>query len=573
MSKSKKQFKEGATSGKNKFLLETNTAKPPIWFYFVAAFLAWIAFYPALQNGFLSWDDTGYLHDNSALLERMGFSEIFTKFPVMGNYHPLTIFVYSVIYQTAGLDNASAYHLVNLLLHIANVLLVIRLTFLLFENNTIRFFLPLLFAIHPLKTESVVWISETKDVLYVFFYLLALLQYVAFVQTAKWKNYLAVLIFFLLSCLSKGMAVTFSAAVFVIDCWLVKKVDFKSVLLKVPLFAISLFFGVLAFYAQKQSAGFYEKAQLYNSFQKVLIVSYSFSFYIVKMVIPYHLGILYPYPKLTNFSFEYYLSLVLVISYVGAIYYFRKNKILFGGLLFYAFVIFPVLQLIPVGESVAFDRYFYLSSFGLFVVFLYGIDFLALTYLKLSKNMLIGFLIAILLIFTWQSNSRATAWHDNLSLWGSMIETNPDFDKSYYAFGEYYQDKGDSTNAFNYYRMCLERNPSNKKAQINIGNCYYNFSKNEDLALKHYQLSLKADSNYYLAYLSIGNMLLMKQQLAPAEYCYKRSIELDSTFSMTYYNLALLQFQMGKKAAADSNLVRSAHLGYQMAIDILAKPH
>ncbi len=547
--------------------------KPPIWLYFAGFILAWIAFYPALQNGILSWDDTGYLNDQEVLLQSLNPIVFFKKFAVMGNYHPLTMYLYALIYQSAGLENAQTYHLINLLLHGVNVLLCIKVVHALIDNKLVRIWVPLLFAIHPLKTESVVWISETKDVLYTLFYFLALLQYIRFTKTANFKNYGLAFLFFLLSCFSKGMAVTFAAVLFAVDIWLDRKLELKTILQKIPFLAISLLFGLIAYYAQKQNAGFYTKAEAYSLLERGLVVSYSFSFYLIKMIVPYHLGILYPYPKVGQFGSEYYLSAVLLLSYVAAVFYFRKDKIVLGALVFYFVCIIPVTQLVPVGESVAFDRYFYLSSFGLLILACYGISKLALQQLKLKENIVHSFFAVVVLLFTFVANARSKDWHDNLSLWGSMIETNPSFDKSYYAFGEYYQGIGDSTNAFKYYRDCLQRNPENKKAHINIGNCYYNFSKNMDLAMQHYQLSLKADSSYYLAYLSIGNMLYMKQQLNEAERCYKKSIALDSTFSMTYYNLALVQLQMQKKAAADSNLVHAAHLHYQPAVDLLAKPH
>ena len=174
--------------------------------YIVLPLLATAIFFsPVLGFDILNWDDKGYLMENP-LLKDFSLAKLFTLF-WMGNYHPLTMLLYTIGFKLVG-AHGFLFHLVNLLLHLVNVYLVFRITEKLVKNNLfVAALTALLFGIHPMHIESVAWIAELKDVLYATFFLLSLNTYLLYLKKGGTGRYVAALLFFLLSLLSKGQAV------------------------------------------------------------------------------------------------------------------------------------------------------------------------------------------------------------------------------------------------------------------------------------------------------------------------------------------------------------------------------
>ena len=211
------------------------------------------AFLPSLKNGFVNWDDDCYVLNSSSISSSISASNlksIFTSFSV-GHYQPLTILSYAFDYQLFKL-NPYYYHLTNLILHLLNSLLVFYLIYLLSGNIGVSFITAILFGIHPLHVESVAWISERKDVLYSFFFLLSCIIYLYYLTKERnSKYYLLSLFLFLCSLLSKSMAVTLPLLLLLMDYYLKRKPNKELLLDKIPYFfltaisCIIVFFGVI----------------------------------------------------------------------------------------------------------------------------------------------------------------------------------------------------------------------------------------------------------------------------------------------------------------------------------------
>ena len=286
----------------------------------------------------------------------------------MVNYQPLVFLSYAVEYHFAGLS-PGVYHLTNVLIHIINVLLVFILLKNLSGKPEVALIAASLFALSPLRVESVTWVTTRRDVLYTFFYLLAVIQYVKYLSGAgkiKKIHYSFALVFFLFSCMSKGMAVTLSAVLLLIDYLKYRKFSQQALLDKVPFFLLSMFFGLLAVFATHTEA----QMEVYNDYtfwERIQYAAFAFIFYIYKTILPLNLSSIYPYPYLSgSLPLSYWLYPVLALLITGCVFWSAKitRKVVFGFGWFLIAVIF-VLQLMPVYNALVADRYTYLSSVGL----------------------------------------------------------------------------------------------------------------------------------------------------------------------------------------------------------------
>jgi len=556
--------------------------KPPVskWIYFLfiglAIILTYIAFAPSLKNGFVSWDDEGYLFENSYIINygwnatKAIFSHI-----IMANYHPITIFVYATLHHLYKFT-PYYYHLFNIVFHLFNVLLVFAFIYKISKKNlTIAFVTALLFGIHPLHVESVTWVSETKDVLYAFFFIIGLLCYMKYndIKQKKIIFYLLSLLFFILSCLSKGMAVVFPLILVIIDFINDRKINIKSQLNKIPFFIIALLFGIIAIKAQATDKGIFDTSA-FSLFDKIVLPAYGMLFYLYKMIFPLNLSIIYPYPVKTSsiLPFEYLISPLILILLIGLVLYSLKynRKIAFGSLFFF-FCILPVLQIIPVGISIASDRYFYLSSIGLFYLIGYGFNYLIENKSKVkkySKFIAFSLLIVITFILINLTRKRTLVWNNTITLWQDVIRYDPNIDKPYFNIGLQLDRNGNIDSAIVLYKKAIFYNPKNVKALNNLGNRMYD-KRFYDSAFFYYTKLLAADSLYYPVYHNLGNIYDLRGNLDKAIEYYNKAITLKNDFALSYFMLGVCWNQKGDSIKSNNNYIRAAQLGNTDAQSIL----
>jgi len=542
----------------------------------ISLIFTWIAFAPSLKNVFVSWDDEGYLFENSYIIN-YGWNAtkaIFSNI-IMANYHPLTIFVYATLHHLYKFD-PYPYHLFNVLFHLINVLLVFIFIYRLSDRNImIAFIVSLLFGIHPLHVESVTWVSEAKDVLYTFFFLIALICYLKYINTKKIKlfYYFLALFFFVLSCLSKGMAVVFPLILVIVDYLKNRSIFVKAQLNKIPFFIIAILFGIIAIKAQATDKGIYDTSA-FSVLDKIVLPFYGFLFYIYKMIYPLNLSIIYPYPVKTTsiLPFEYLISPVIFILLIVVIVYSLKyNRKIAFGILFYFFCILPVLQIIPVGISIASDRYFYLSSIGLFFITGYGYSYLvdtkwrSRTYLKYLA--FIG-VIVIAVFLTNVTKKRTQVWKNTITLWQDVIRYDHKIDKSYFNIGLQLDRAGNIDSAIVFYKKALLYNPRNIKALNNLGNRMYD-KRQFDSAFYYYKILVKADTMYYPVYHNIGNIYTIKDSIDKAIEYYNKALSLKNDFALSYFTLGACWMRKGDSVKSNENFIKAARLGNTDAQSIL----
>jgi len=544
----------GLKSQKNSRKIET----VPL-FFFIALILVvtFTTFLPCLKNGFINWDDPQYIlknpvvKDMSWLNVKLAFSHFF-----VANYQPLTIVSYMFDYRLFGL-NPFGYHLVNLILHLLNCIFVFWFIYILTQNKGTALITAILFGVHPLHVESVAWISERKDVLYSLFFLAAMICYVYYLRKKQKMQYYCLSIFlFILSLLSKAMAITLPLALFLIDYFIRRKRDKGAIIDKVPFFALSFIFSFIAVIAQ-YSAGAVRGGGA-SFFKKIGCASYSFVFYLFKIFIPAKLSCLYAYIDIRNFSLDsiFLYSFFIIFVLLGLLLFSAgyTRKIIFGGLLF-TVIIFPTLQFVPIGGTVVADRYIYLASIGIFYLIAEGFVWLFSKKSKFSNIMrpfLIVFLSAAIAIFSILAWNRCKVWKDSISLWSDVLRKYPKgVETVYNNIGNAYNETGEYAKARIMFRQAIKINPKFAMAYVNLGNSYKELGEPEE-SVAAYKKAIAIDENSLEAYFNLGNSYKAMGKIAESVNAYKKTIQLDQNFVEAYYNLGVLYNNSGNKEGAIS---------------------
>jgi len=417
---------------KNQFL------NKPIYTYLILFISCLLVYFNSFNNELIyNWDDAGYILKNPYIdsLSWQNIKDIFSNF-YFSNYQPLTLIVYAVIFKFVG-TKVFLYHFVQFIFHVLNTFLVYKFISLLQEKKWISLGVALLFAVHPMHVESVAWISEMKDVLYTFFFLLALITYHFYVNKPdkKTKWYLWTIFLFILSLLSKPSAVIFSVVLLAMDLYYERLWRWKTWIEKIPFFLLSLAFGIITILAQE--GAIQELGPVLKGYERALIVIYSYMLYLWKFFLPINLSAAYPYPIKDGgvLPTEYFIIPIAFIALCIIVYLLRKNKKFIWGILFFTINLLMVIQIIPVGGMIASERYTYIPYIGL--------SFSALTLMgKYIKNIKLNYIILgiVVVIFTFLAHQRTYYWRNGDVLFSDVLEKYPRYAYGYNNRGFLYWD-------------------------------------------------------------------------------------------------------------------------------------
>lgn len=525
--------------------------------------ITFIAYIPALSGEFNNWDDQLYVTDSKLIqdISPSGLKKIFST-QVAANYHPLTVLSLAVNYQISGMSPFS-YHLFNVLLHLLNVFLVFYFAYLLTRRNlTIAAIAALFFGIHPMHVESVAWVSERKDVLYTCFFVAAMITYLKYLthfqakargkRANPQKYYLYTLLFFVLSLLSKGMAVVLPVVLLGIDFLKKRKFQKRAILEKVPFFLIALFFGVVALYIQTDRGAVSDMSR-FGLISRLGYASYGFLYYIIKFFIPTHLSSYHPYPNLTGQLTGIFWVAPLGVAAVwgAAIYTLRSQRMTFFGLFFYAVTVALVLQFITVGSALVSERYTYVSYIGLLLVLGYAYHRLMQqkgSAWSMWRNVATGLLGFAALVFTYQTFERCKVWKNSETLWTDVMKKYPNEPKSYNSRGAYYSNNDQPEKAQRDFEKALSLMPAHDMAHYNIGNVYAE-QEQYDLALEAYAKALQLKPNSASVYMNRGNVYRDIKNYEAAMADYNKAIEIKPTHE-NHFNKGILYSQMGQNDKA-----------------------
>lgn len=504
---------------------------------------AFFSFLPALDCGFVNWDDDKNFYENILItsLNSNNFIqnsiEIFqTK--VIGNYNPLTIFSFAIEKQVFGFEQPMYWHLNNILLHLITTLFVFLIARQLKLSMLGAAVLALLFAVHPMRVESVVWITERKDVLFASFYFAAIYQYIKLKADQKNLRWLWIYLFFILSLLSKIQAVSLPLSFIALDYYLDNKLAWKQLTTKIPLFALSLLVGWYGL-ESLESYGSLESNADFGLIERFCIGGYSLLIYIFKSIIPFKLSPLYPYPSILPW---YIYASVLSFPAVAIVgwYAFQnaKKDIVFGLGFFFVNIVF-MLQILGAGQGFLADRFTYVAYFGLFFILAKQIE--KWNAGKYRWHTITAAVIGIG-IFSFMSFQQSKIWKDSGTLWTHVLKYTQNSTLPYGNRGNFYRDQGMHSLALADYnkRIALkadEAAPFNSRAKL-----YFNSNNNDtlQLALHDYSQAIRlapGEAEYYInrgaAYARLN---LMNKALAD----FNQGLALDPNFANGYLNRSVV---------------------------------
>lgn len=381
-----------------------------------------IVFAKSVGYEFVNWDDDFNIAKNPNLraLDWTNIKGIFTSH-VIGNYNPLSTFTFLLERHLIS-EDPWIYHLNNILLHLLCVFFSYRIIRILGIGQVAAIFGALLFALHPMRVESVVWITERKDVLFGVFYLAALLQYIRWVKSGfKKKYYWWAIILFLPALLAKIQAVALPLSFLAIDFLLARKIRWKLIIEKIPFFAMSFLTGLLGIYFLGEQGSIGITAQNFDTVERIAIGIYSYFVYILKFIFPYKMSPLYPYPASLPW-YVYASSAGLLV--MGAIFiraWIKKQRMLVFGIAFFTFNIVFVLQIVGAGQGFLADRFTYIPYLGLIIMAVYYWEIL-LEKNAARKNIILGLTAAYMAVLTVICWNQISIWKNSETLWTHVIK-------------------------------------------------------------------------------------------------------------------------------------------------------
>src|SRR6187402_313784 len=513
------------------------TSSVPQWHLPFILILTAIVYLPTLNAGFVNWDDPDYIYNNYVIKDLSHVTDFFTV-PIQGNYHPLTMLSLALNYAVSGYD-AWSYHLLNLVLHLVNCLLVYRLALLLSRNNSlIAFVTSLLFGIHPMHVESVAWVSERKDVLYTLFFLLGHITFTKFIDTGKKKEYWMTLLFLVLSLLSKPAAVIFPVSLFCIDILRNRALSFKLIAEKIPFFIPALLMGLLTINAQKEIGATGE--DYFGLASNILFGFYGIMVYFLKLILPIGQSAFYPFPPLNEKLAVVYYVAPLFTLLLALITYFswKKHKAIIFGVSFYIINLLLVLQVFSVGSAIIAERYTYVPYIGIFYIAGYLLNILV------KENIKKGYQVAIPvgLIFSVLSYLQVQNWKDGASLWDNVINNQPS-SRAYNSRGNLFRDEKQYEKAIEYYTKAIQVNKIDHESFNNRANVYLDLNK-LDSAYIDYKNALAIKPGYNVTYDNLGAMFAKKNMFDSALYYLNKAIQLNPDYKPPYNNRAVCYINM-----------------------------
>ncbi len=500
-----------------------------------------IAFWPATWNNFLSWDDGVYVADNPHVREGLSVPGVvwaFTSLDYAANWHPLTWLSHMLDVTLFGL-NPRGHHLISIGLHAGNTVLL----FLVLRGMTGAMWrsalVAALFAVHPLRVESVAWVAERKDVLSTLFGLLATAAYGRYVRKRSLRHYFTVLGLFALGLLAKPMLVTLPCVFLLLDYWPLGRVrplprsprtekggnttnspdlgrgrneGLSLVLEKIPLFALAVVSAVIAWIAQSRGGGM-EFAVPFRDRLSNAIVAYVG--YLWKTVWPVHLAAYYPHPE-EGLPAWRVLAAVLFLTAVTALVLWqrRRRPYLVTGWFWYLGTLVPVIGLVQVGEQAMADRYTYMPLIGIIILAAWSVPASILVG-PWQRHAAIGagaLLLAGLMTLTWLQISH---WRNDLALWEHAVAVTR----------------------------------GNWRAHNNLGAIYFRLGR-DDEASDQYKEALRLQPGYAEAYNNLGVLSIKSGKLQEAQDYFRKAIQAKPEYEGAYSNLGWVFFRQGKLGEA-----------------------
>jgi len=550
---------------------------PYYWLLALVVIIAITAYSNIFKCDFLNFDDREYFTAYPEITN-INFSSIKAYFSnyYVAMYQPLPVLSFALTYKFFQL-NPVPYHLINLVFHVFNIIMVFMFVKKLSDNKSIALFTAFIFALHPMNVESVTWISARSSGMFVFFYLTALYYYLKYVKEGKKTYDLAlVLLFFLLSLFSKAQAVTLPLIIVAVDYYLKRKFNLKLIAEKLPFFVLSLIFGIVAIMQQGASESTFNIHESFSLIDKFFLITYAISFYIVRLFFPFNLSgtYLFPVKEGAFLPLEFYAASLLLLTVIILVFVYHKRKpyILFG-LAFFLLSLSLTLQILPTRWIITADRYAYLPFIGL--LFVIGSLIAEIKSSQTRKFIYLG--IALLgLVFAFLTHDRNKVWANNETFWTSAIEHNKNNAAAYNNRGTARNESADNeksdlkriqkiNDALSDFSKAIALDTTYAEAFYNSGLAKYRLGNAEE-AIPDYSKAIALRPKYVSAYNNRGNAYKAIKEFDAAMADFNKVISLNPNVPDVYNNIGALKNEIKEYHAAIEAFTKSIAINNNMPV-------
>jgi tetratricopeptide (TPR) repeat protein len=536
-------------------------------------------YWPITHYPFVLFDDEQYVAANPHVTSGLSATNFVWAFTTseQANWHPLTWLSHQLDCTLFGV-NAGAHHLVNLLYHIANTLLLF--VFLRSATGVVwrSAFVAALFAWHPMHVESVAWAAERKDVLSTFFWLLTLLAYLGYARSATRTApaseprrtvpaasfYFAALFFCACGLMSKPMVVTLPFVLLLLDLWPLNRIASfpapvfpgqgagcrpvslgRLVLEKLPFFALIIASSAVTYLVQKQGGAVAGLPILERLSNAVL----AYARYTGKLFWPTDLSVIYPHARHSSLLLALGAAAVLCVWTFLCLYNWRKQPFLIVGWLWFLGTLVPTIGLVQVGAQSMADRYTYIPSIGLFVVVAWG----AAEYFssRASGKLLLPFLGgAVLLGCIGATSCQVRLWRDSITLFRHALEVTTDNYAAANSLGKAYERAGDNAHALLLYRASVESEPRFPYSQFNLAMTLLTLGQTEE-GIQHLKAAAALEPGDADIQYDLGIYFSQHASWTNAVNCFSNALAVRPDYAPTHFSLgnALANLGLASNAA------------------------
>jgi Flp pilus assembly protein TadD len=589
--------------------------------YFALAVSTLLVFWQVRNFDFINYDDSAMVYENPNIQTGITLKTI--KWAFYNDYwcmwHPLTWFSHMLDWQLFG-SNAGGHHLVNLIFHIANTLLLFTVLNKMTGSLWPSAFAAALFALHPMHVESVAWIAERKDVLSTLFWLLTLAAYVSYVRHRGLVRYLLTVLLFASGLLAKPMLVTLPF-VLLLDYWPLNRLLpqtvaasrksahapdknqtlYRIVIEKVPFFALSVISSVITFLVQR-SGGAVAGINSLALNHRIANVFLSYAQYIEKMFWPSNLAVFYPFDT-GSISFWQAAACALLLLGISlfVVRLGRNQRYLFLGWLWFVGTLIPVIGIVQVGLQTYADRYTYIPYIGLFIMLAWGLPQL-LSKWPQRKIVLGVSMVIVLTALGIFANRQVSYWNNNFTLFSHAIEVtqnnyvaynnlgasygklgrwqdeieackkavgiNPDYADAHCNLGFAYGNLGRWPEAIDASKQAIKIKPDYAEAHCNLGVAYYKLGRYQE-AIEEFRQAVKIRPDYADSHYNLGNAYGKLGRHQETIDAFKQAVRIKPDDAEAHCNLGVAYLEIGDKnsALAEYNILKS--LNSKLANDLL----
>jgi Tfp pilus assembly protein PilF len=481
----------------------------------VALVLAVAAIYGQVGRfGFVNLDDDLYVYENARVLAGLtwsGFLGSFTTFDA-ANWHPVTWLSHMLDAQLFGAD-PGPHHLGNVLLHALNTVLLLVLLLRSTGQAWRSALVAALFAVHPLHVESVAWISERKDVLSTFFWLLTMLAWVRYVREPGRARYALVGLTYALGLLSKPMLVTLPVVLVLFDVWPLRRLSAavplpRALLLlvreKAPLLVLAAASSAITIAAQSRGGAVMSQEAI-SVGVRLQNAAVAAATYLWQMVWPVRLAAIYPHPALVGGvpAWQVALSLAVLGAVTGlALRSWRRQPAVLVGWLWYLVTLLPVIGIVQVGGQAHADRYTYVPLIGIFLAIAWAVPAVAAA--TPVRRFALGSTAAIVLaLLALQARRQVATWRDNFTLYENAIEVTTNNFHAWRNIGSAYDDVGKSEAAIFALRESLRILPTDANTMMLLGIAHGRAGQHGE-AMRYLDMAVRARPESPMIWFNLG---------------------------------------------------------------------